>query len=189
MSKRSDDQIIKDVVNGNTEAFSDIIKRYHQKVLRYTCSHLNNFEEAEDAAQEIFLAALESLKKFRGESQFSTWLYSITANYCKNNKRQKRHKSISLVKATNDGHEEILIHDERQNTESDIINNESLSIIKEEILELTEQYKNILILRDIEGLSYDEISKIIGISLPNVKVRIHRGREMLMRRLSKRGII
>lgn len=191
MSKKSDKKIIEEVLNGNTNEFAHLIERYQEKVLRYTYHHIGPYDDAEDAAQDIFVAVLESLHKFRGESEFSTWLYSITANYCKNYKKKRYLKDISLVKTgdSSENNDEYIIHDERQNTEEQVILDESLSIVKEEIVKLSDQYKEVLILRDIEGLSYEEIAASLEISLSNVKVRIHRGREMLMRRLSKRGIL
>ena len=137
--------------------------------------------------QDIFLITMESLNTFRKESQFSTWLFSIAANYCKNYKRKKKHKTFSINTAVDET--DIQIPDIRQNHEEFVITKEALQIMLEEIYKLPDDYRDILVLRDIEGQSYTTIAQILHLSLANVKVRIHRGREMLKSRLQQRGLL
>ncbi len=133
---------------------------------------------------------MEALHSFRRESKFSTWLYSIMVNYCKNyRKKQNRVNLVSINVSRGDEEYDLQIPDERQNPEEHIIMEDSLDIVQEEISKLPDDYRDILILRDIEGLSYNDISEILEIKLSNVKVRIHRGRELLKNRLYARGLI
>lgn len=190
MSEKSDDmQIIERVINGDTEAFSVIIRRYSDQVFRYVRAKFENNDEVMDITQDIFMMVFESLGSFRGDSKFSTWLFSITANYCKNyRKKMNRARTISIEKSEEESGE-FQIADERENTEKTVIDRESLRIVKEELYRLPEDYREILILRDIEGMPYNEIAGILGISLSNVKVRIHRGREQLKERLQEKGLL
>jgi RNA polymerase sigma-70 factor (ECF subfamily) len=96
---------------------------------------------------------------------------------------------VALTRVNNQEEYELPITDERQNHEEEIINRDSLRIIKEELFQLPDDYKEILILRDIEGMPYSDIARIVGINLSNVKVRIHRGRELLKKRLHMRGLL
>lgn len=190
MSDNVDDmKIIEQVMKGDTEAFSAIIERYRNQVFRYVRAKFDNSDEVMDITQDIFMTAFESLKSFRGEAKFSTWLFSITANYCKNyRKKMNRVRTVSIEKSEEETGE-FQIADERENTEKAVIDRESLRIVKEELYGLPEDYREILILRDIEGMSYNEIAGILGISLSNVKVRIHRGREQLKERLQEKGLL
>lgn len=192
MSNLNKDDIsnIEKVLAGDIEAFSPIIEKYQDMVFRYVYSKFNNYDEALDITQEIFIMAMEALKSFRGESKFSTWLYSIMVNYCKNYRKKKnRYNIVSMSATKGDDEYDLQLPDEREKPEEDIILSDSLRIMKEEINKLPDDYKDIVILRDIEGLSYNDISDLLGIKLSNVKVRIHRGRELLKNRLFARGLI
>lgn len=189
MSDTYDIEIIDRVLNGDVDIFAEIVVKYQNRVFSYVFTKCNNYEEAVDITQDIFVMTFESLKSFRREAKFSTWLYSIMVNYCKNyQKKMRRYNSVSIDKI-NENDYEIQLSDERQNTEETVINEDMLRILKDELYQLPDDHKEILVLRDIDGLSYNEIAEILGISLSNVKVRIHRGREMLKNRLQERGAL
>ncbi len=192
MSKLDDTQIIERVKKGDVEAFSHIIEKYQNMTFRYVYSRFNNYDEAMDITQDIFITAFEAIKNFRGDSKFSTWLYSIMVNYCKNYRKKSSHYStvpIAGVRNSDDEEYELQISDEHDGPEDSIVTEDSLRIVKEELFSLPEEYRDVLVLRDIEGFSYSEISEKIGIKLSNVKVRIHRGRELLKNRLAERGLL
>ena len=190
MSELTDIEIIEKIRKGDSEAFAEIVRRYQDRVFRYLYSHIGSYDEAEDAAQDVFIQVMESIHSFRGESKFSTWLYSVTANYCRNFRRKNGRAVVVPIFRIAGGEEiELPLADDRENIESRFVENEMLSVMREEMSCLPDDYRQILVLRDIEGLPYEEISEITGISLSNVKVRIHRGREMLKKRLEKRGIL
>lgn len=190
MTDNSDLEVVDRVLAGDVDSFSEIISRYHGKIFRYVYSKIHNYDEAVDVTQEIFVMVFESLPSFRRESKLYTWMFSIMVNYCKNyRKRRGRYHLVSLDRSGSAEGYEVHIRDERQDPEKDVLETESLRILKEELFQLPEDYREILILRDLEGLAYNEISKILGINLSNVKVRIHRGREMLKKRLAERGLL
>ncbi|MCP4133305.1 MAG: RNA polymerase sigma factor [bacterium] len=183
-------EVIDRVLAGNTEAFSDIIERYQEMTFRYVYAQFHNYDDALDITQEIFIMAINALATFRRESKFSTWLYSIMVNYCKNYRKKKnRYSVVSLNIVKGEEEFDIQLPDHRENPEADVITQDSLRIVKEEINKLPDDYREILLMRDVEGLSYNEIADILLIKLNNVKVRIHRGRELLKNRLSDRGLI
>jgi RNA polymerase sigma-70 factor (ECF subfamily) len=189
-SDSDDIKVIDKVLAGDVNAFAKIIEKYKDKTFNYVYSQINDYDEALDLTQEIFIMTIEALRSFRRESKFSTWFYSIMVNYCKNyRKKNSRYNVIPINNTREDGAYELQIPDLRENPEQEVIRKDSLRIIKEEINSLPDDYREILLLRDIEGLSYNEIAEILDISLPNVKVRIHRGREFLKNRLLERGLL
>jgi len=190
MSNIEDIEIIDKVLDGDIEAFSVIIEKYQNMTFRYVYSQFNNYDEALDIAQDIFIMTMEALKSFRRESKFSTWFYSIMVNYCKNyRKKSRRYNTVAINAVKDDDEYEIQIPDERADPENDVVMEDSLRIVKEEIQKLPDDYRDVLILRDIDGLTYNEIAEILSINLSNVKVRIHRGRELLKNRLYSRGLV
>ncbi len=190
MSNLNDIEIINKVLKGNTEAYSGLIEKYQEMVFKYVYYQFNDYDEALDITQDIFITVLTALSSFRMESKFSTWLYSIMVNHCKNyRKKKRRYKTVPLKVTRGEDEYEIQIQDERENPEEKVVKEDSLRIVKEEISKLPEDFREILTLRDIEGMSYNEIAEILGINLSNVKVRIHRGREYLKNRLYARGLI
>jgi len=190
MSPIDDIEIINRVIDGDKEAFSMIVKKYQNMVFKYVYYQFNNYDEALDITQDIFITVMEALQSFRQESKFSTWLYSIMVNYCKNyRKKMSRYNTVSLKVMRGADEIDLQLEDHRENPEQRVVDEDSMRIVKEEIEKLPEDFKDILTLRDIDGLSYNEISDILGINLSNVKVRIHRGREYLKNRLHARGLI
>jgi RNA polymerase sigma-70 factor (ECF subfamily) len=190
MSDQLDIEILERVKKGDLEAFSDIVSRYQDRVFRYLYARIGNYDETLDATQDVFIQVMESCGSFRGESKFSTWLYSVTANYCRNHRRKHGRAVVVPISRSVGGEDlEIQIEDVRERIEDRILENEILTAMREELCALPEDYREILTLRDIEGLPYEEIAVATGISLSNVKVRIHRGREMLKKRLSQRGLL
>ncbi|MDY6969270.1 MAG: RNA polymerase sigma factor [Spirochaetota bacterium] len=190
MSYDKDLDIIDKVLSGDVDHFSAIIEKYRNMVFRYAFSRVGHYEEALDITQDIFLMTFEALNSFRRESKFSTWLYSIMVNYCINyKKRRDRYSFISLNRENGDNEFELQLRDEKYNLEEEVVNSDSLRIIMDELYELPDDYKDILILRDVEGLSYNEIADILKINLSNVKVRIHRGRSLLKKRIFERGLL
>ncbi len=189
-SDSEDLQVIDKVLSGDVDAFSGIIEKYKDKTFNYVYSQVKDYDEALDITQEIFIMTIEALRSFRRESKFSTWFYSIMVNYCKNyRKKNSRYNLVSINNSRGDDEYDLQLPDERENPEQEVIMNDSIRIVREEIATLPDDYREILVLRDIEGLSYNEIAEILNISLSNVKVRIHRGREFLKNRLLARGLI
>ncbi|MBN2159761.1 MAG: sigma-70 family RNA polymerase sigma factor [Spirochaetes bacterium] len=189
-SDSEDIQVIDRVLGGDVEAFTQIIDKYKDKAFNYIYGQIKDYDEAMDITQEVFIMTMEALRSFRRESKFSTWFYSIMVNYCKNyRKKNSRYNLVSMNSSRGDEEYDLQLPDERENPEEEVIMKESLRIVRDEISKLPDDYREILLLRDIQGLSYNEIAGILGISLSNVKVRIHRGREFLKNRLLARGLI
>jgi RNA polymerase sigma-70 factor (ECF subfamily) len=190
MSDTNDIAVLDRILRGDVEAFGEIVERYQDRIIRYVYSQFGNYDEALDITQEIFIMALESIASFRRESKFSTWLFSIMINYCKNHrKRRSRYQTVPISRKEEGIETDIQIADKREDPEGKIVLEDSMRIVKDEIEKLPEDYREVIVLRDIDGMSYTEIADLLNINLSNVKVRIHRGREHLKKQLVARGLI
>jgi RNA polymerase sigma-70 factor (ECF subfamily) len=178
---------------GNKAAFDELVLKHKDRVFNLCYWFLGDYEEANDSAQEIFVKVYRSLNKFRLESTFATWLYRIAVNTCKNRIKSSeyRHKK-KMVWLNNPGEAEGTkaepdIPDESPSPMMELEKKERLMLIKEAINSLPEEQKMVVALRDIEGLSYDEVADITGLNLGTVKSRLARARLDLREKL--RGVI
>jgi RNA polymerase sigma-70 factor (ECF subfamily) len=155
---------------------------YQNKIYRLARRMTETDEDAEDVLQEAFIKAFKSLKGFKGASKFSTWLYRITVNLALMKLRRKKLDSVSLDEplATEEGAVQREIEDEGLDPLEELIETESLD---EAINDLPKNYRAVFVLRHVEGMSTEETAKIVGISVPAVKSRLHRTRLLLREKL------
>jgi RNA polymerase sigma-70 factor (ECF subfamily) len=142
-------------------------------------------EDAEDVLQEAFIKAFRSLSGFKGKSKFSTWLYRITVNLALMKLRRKKIDSVSLDKPISIGEETVQreFEDESLDPLEELIESESMGILDKAIDDLPKSYRAVFVLRHVEGLSTEETARILGISVPAVKSRLHRTRIALKEKL------
>jgi len=164
---------------GDAEAFGILIKDQEQRAFNLAYRFLKNAEDAEDVAQEAFLRAFKSIKKFKGQSSFSTWLYRIVHNMCIDFLRSKQNKvTDSIDKPIRyDGEELAWQIPDDTNSPAEISENaEMKGLVRQALAELPEEQRMAVILRDLQGFSYQEIADISGVGMGTVKSRINRGR-------------
>lgn len=183
-----DDKLIHDALLGEQKAFTGLVDRYQGSVYHVVFRIVRDREIASDLVQETFMKAFSSLKSYRSEYRFSTWLYKIAANASIDHLRKKRIKALSLDNpiATKDGQVAIEIPDNRHHPEDEIIRRERAVSIKEAIESLPDKYRVVIVARHQEDKSYDEIAEELGVPVGTVKARIFRARELLKKKL--RGI-
>jgi RNA polymerase sigma-70 factor (ECF subfamily) len=178
---------------GNIHAFDRLVLRYKDRIFNLCCRFLGDHQEAYDTAQEIFIKVYRNLKSFRGESSFFTWLYLIAVNTCKNRLKsleyRYRRKKVSLQNPSGreDEGRESEIEDESGSPHILLEKKERMELIESAIDSLPAEQKMVVVLRDIEGLSYDEIISITGHRLGTVKSKLSRARLFLREKM--RGII
>jgi RNA polymerase sigma-70 factor (ECF subfamily) len=179
-----DKSIIKKNTNGDPTAFEDIVLAYQDKIYNLCRYMLGNAHDAEDAAQDAFLKAYQALPRFRPEASLYTWLYRIATNTCIDYKRKPVFES--LFGASEEG--ERLIHDRASDAPSPERLYQSKQInqaLQEGLAKLSPKLRAVIILLEIEGLSYEEIAETLDISLGTVKSRVARAREDLKKSLKK----
>jgi len=170
---------------GDLDAFDRLIRRYQDQVFSVAFRLLGNEDDAADVTQDVFLACFRHLKNFRGGSKVSTWLHRITINMVKNlwsrRKRQGSDRTFSLDEAPDpDGGAPIdTIADSKANPRREAADAEIYEVLERKILELEPDFREVIVLRFIEGLSYEEIAEVTGEPLGTVKSRIFRARRAL----------
>lgn len=166
---------------GDIEAFEELIKEYKKVAYNIALRILKNKEDAEDISQESMIKIFKSIDKFNMESSFKTWLYRIVVNTCLDFKRKAKENTISVDQPVQAGYDEFYIDlkDETPSTEEIIEKKQMKEMVMEAIYKLDDDFKTIIILRDINGFSYEEISEILSCNIGTVKSRISRGRHKL----------
>ena len=178
--QHQEEDLIEKAKAGDVKSFEILIANYKKRAFNIAYRMLGNLEDANDVTQESFLKIYRSIDKFKGKSSFSTWLYSIVNNTCIDFIRKNRKKTtISIDTNYDEDGYEIEIADEKNTTESLFEKKEIIRSIHDAINRLNHDQKIVIILRDIQGFSYFEISKILNISEGTVKSRISRGRKNL----------
>ncbi len=166
-------------------AFEELIRQYEKKVYTLCFRMCGNSEDAEEAAQDTFLALWRGIDRFRQESSLSTWIYRLASNACIDllRRRKKQGSSLSL------DDEELFLDavDPAPCPQDAVEHREAQKLLQEGLSALPEEYRKVLILREIEGLSYTEIAESASLELGTVKSRISRGRVLLRNFLSGSG--
>jgi len=180
-------KIIESCLLGNTQAFSQLIDSYKNMVYNLSYRMSNNPQEAEDISQEAFLRAFESLAHFNPSYKFSTWLYQITLNIIRDRFKKKELNYVSLDTPVEKDDSELYHQpaDFTLNPEQIIDKQEKAQAIQKAILFLPLKYREVIVLRHLQDLSYIEIANILKLPTGTVKVRLYRAREQLKKILLK----
>jgi RNA polymerase sigma-70 factor (ECF subfamily) len=184
--KLSDHALIEATTKGDEEAFAEIVRRYRNPITNYLYRFLNDYEEAIDLAQETFVRVYFAADRYHTEFAFSTYIYRIASNLAITElRKRKRRKMLSLTGLFQPGDEtaDFQPADERKLPDVDLIDNEQNAIVGKAIAALPLKYRAPIILRDIEGKSYDEIAEILKLGLGTTKSRISRARALLKEKL------
>ena len=191
MTREQEVQIVQRVLQGDVNAFEKLVLEYEKAVYGITQRMCGNAEDAADMTQETFIKAYNSLSSFRGDSKFSVWLYRIATNVCLDFLRSKSRKpTVSLSMEDDDGEEvELDIADESQSPERLLERGLTRDAVRRGLNALSPEYRQILLLREIQGLSYEEISDVLTLEVGTVKSRIFRARKRLCAFLIEDGNI
>ncbi len=172
----SDSRLVRKCLEGHTGFFEELVKRYKKLVYSIVLRYLRDRQDVYDASQEIFIRVYRSLSRYNPEYRFSTWVASISTNYCLDLLRKKRVDTVPV--------EEIeIMADDRFTPESAVIDMEKRKMISDAINELPKKYREPIVLFHSKGLSYQEISEQLRQPMSIVKNRIYRARHMLRRKL------
>lgn len=177
-----DDQLLEKSRSGDVEAFEQLISKYEKKIYTIAYRFMGNHEDASDLAQEAMLKAYRSMAKFRGDASFKTWLYHITANVCRDElrKRSKRQEvSLDQPLVFEDGEAPRQTADWSAVPEDLYESKEMQEYLGKLIRGLTDEYRMVIVMRELQGLSYEEIAMKLDCSLGTVKSRLSRARKAL----------
>ena len=189
MTREQEAAIVRKVLGGDANAFETLVLEYEKNVYNIALRMTGNSEDAADMTQEAFIKAYNSLQSFRGDSKFSVWLYRIVSNVCLDFLRSKyRRPTVSLSVEDDDG-EECEIPDLRNLPEDSLESSLVRDAVRRGLDTLSPDQRRILILRELGGLSYEEIGARLGLEAGTVKSRIFRARKRLCAFLTKDGNI
>jgi len=176
---------------GDVRAFEALVRRYERWVFTLALRMVGDRGDAEDIAQEVFLKAYRGLQGFRGGSRFSTWLYAIASHHCLNHLagRDSRARRAERTGNSPDGQGGVLpsaldrVADASPGPDAVLERQELTRAIQNELVQLTEHHRMVIILRDVQGMSYEDIAATLGVELGTVRSRLHRARMELKARL------
>jgi RNA polymerase sigma-70 factor (ECF subfamily) len=183
-------RVIKKVVDGDGDAFEELVLANQKNVYNLALKMTGNEEDALDISQEAFLKAYRQLEGFRGDSKFSVWMYRLTYNLCIDFLRKKPRAgviSITSYQDSSDDYQDIEIPDMRNLPEDRVMRKEMRNTIAESINELNPQHREILVMREITGMSYEDIADTLKLSEGTVKSRLARARMNLANILVEKG--
>lgn len=174
-----DQQLIGDCLAGRTEAFGQLVRRYQNRLYNTLVHVLGSADEALDVSQDAFVHAFRKLESFRGEAAFYSWLFRIAINAAVSRKRKtKRVKASIEAGKENLGTEPVDEHPTASPSHA-LEQHERQELVREALAQLSEEFRTVLVLKEIEGLKYEEIARIIECPIGTVRSRIHRARAEL----------
>ena len=189
MDKAQEKEIIQRVIDGDTNAFEDLVLANQKNVYNLALKMTRNEDDALDISQEAFVKAYRQLRNFRGDSRFSVWMYRLTYNLCIDFLRRKPKADVISLDYENESGEvtPIEIPDLRNLPEDSAVRSEMQENIAESIKELPLKHREMIVMREITGMSYEEIATTLGMNVGTVKSRLARARLKLIEILKEKG--
>lgn len=184
-AKPTDEDLIERFQQGDLAAYEEIVRRYKDQLLNFVFRFLSNQEEAEDVVQETFLRVYRNRFAYTRVAKFSTWIYTIAGNLARTELRRRKRRRFFSLSDMGLEDRDYEISDEVFNPETHVDSALGEEIIQREISKLSPKFREVIILRDVQELSYEEISKIIRVPIGTVKSRVNRARLRLQNRLKK----
>jgi RNA polymerase sigma-70 factor (ECF subfamily) len=181
--KLTDEELIAKFQNGDLYAFENIVQRYKDPLINFVYQFLNDRIDSEDVVQETFLRVYRNKHLYRNIAKFSTWIYTIASNLAKTELRRRRRRKLVSISQMGFNNKDYELTDNEQTPEEQIDSEMQERTIRKEIDDLPVKFKEVVVLRDIQEFSYEEISQILKIPIGTVKSRVNRGRLRLQKRL------
>ena len=187
-SAASDRELVAIAVDGFDGSFEELVRRYQRPIAAYVYRMVGNYESALDLTQEIFIKVYNSLSRYRAEFKFSTWIYKIAHNAAVDHLRRTSTREQSLVSGTESDSFELPIESGHLTPEQESERKERRGEIESVVRALPANYRELIILRHSQDLSYEEIVEVTGLPLGTVKNRLFRAREMMRQQFVEKGI-
>lgn len=183
----SDGDLIVKAVAGREDGFEELVRRYQRPITTYVYRMLGNYDAALDVTQEVFIKVYNSMTRYSAEYKFSTWLYKISHNAAIDYLRRNSHREQSLETENADGAYQLQFESKHLSPEQEREHSEWRAEIASVVRCLPTVYRELILLRHTQDLSYDEIAEITGLPLGTVKNRLFRAREMMREIFKERG--
>ncbi len=186
-----DATLVERIRGGDEAAFEELMQKYEGKVYRLALGMMKNREDALEAVQDAFLSVHQKIGTFKGESTFSTWLYRVALNATYMRLRSRaRHEKVESLDGLEDqfdgsGDPWATPGDWSERADDAVFRKEISAVVKEAVAELPEEYRAIFTMRDLDGLSNQEVAEVLGLTVAATKTRLHRARLFLRERISR----
>jgi len=183
---RSDEELVEACQAGEASAFDVLVARWEDKIRGAAYRFLGSEEEARDVAQEAFLKAYRALEGFKGEARFSSWLYQIATNLCRDRLRRRRTRAaVSLEELEETG---PVIAETRPGAHELLVQSDLARAVRRAVHALSEEQREVVILKEYQGLTFLEIAQSLDLPVSTVKTRLYRGLGQLRLRLEREGV-
>ena len=179
----TDEDLIERFQNGDEQAYIELVNRYRDRLMNFVYRFVNDYEQSEDIAQETLIKLYTHKHYYKKIAKFSTWIYTIAANLAKSELRKKKSRKVTNLSQMSTQEKEYELPADQPDTDQAIESEFIEKRIQAAIQKLPLHFKTVTILRDIQELSYEEISKIVDVPLGTVKSRINRARLQLQKEL------
>ncbi len=188
LSVAADCDLVTRAASGREDGFEELVRRYQRPISAYVYRMVGNYESALDLTQEIFIKVYSSLQRYRSEFKFSTWIYKIAHNAAIDHLRRTATREQSLVMGPEDDQFDLPVESTRPSPEQESERKERRGEIESVVRALPANYRELIILRHSQDLSYEEIVEVTGLPLGTVKNRLFRAREMMRQQFVDKGI-
>ena len=184
MSLTETTSLVRAFLDGEQQAFNKLVMLYQNRIYNLVFNYLKHPEEAKDTTQDIFITVHRTIGSLKDITKFKSWLYQVAINHCRNRYKSLKRKGFFSSYSIDDP-ESFLQLSSGETPEKKAESRDMINIVREEIAKMPEQEKEIIVLRDIQELSYEEISSILDLPLGTVKSRLNRARIALKSRLEQ----
>jgi len=181
----SDEELVTRSIGGDAESFNQLVLRWERPIYALAYRTLGREEDARDVCQETFLRAYRALSRFRGEAKFSSWLYRITLNLCRDWIRRQRRTPVVQLPEDVDVLELQASREPSEPIENIVARNDLTRAVEKAMAKLPEEQRTAIILKEYHGLTFQEIADLAGCPLSTVKTRLYQGLAVLRRELAK----
>jgi RNA polymerase sigma-70 factor (ECF subfamily) len=184
----TDEQLVELAISENPYAFGEIVKRWERKIFALCFGMLAREEEAKDAAQETFISAYRNLKNFRGDAKVSSWLHRIAVNQCLTMMRRTKTRSESFLDDEQSADEKVFVAPLNQTPARMLEQNERLEIVRQAVGSLPVDLRQIIVMKEFEEMTFQEISEILELPLSTVKSRLYTALKQLRMKLERLAV-
>lgn len=181
----TDEQLVELAVKENPDAFGEIVKRWERKIFALCFGMLSREDEAKDAVQETFIAAYRNLSKFRGEAKVSSWLHRIAVNQCLTTKRRAKTRSESFLDDEENAAENVFVAPAHLSPSKTTEQNERLNIVRQAVISLPEDLRQVVVMKEFEDMTFQEISDTLSLPLSTVKSRLYTALKQLRAKMER----
>jgi RNA polymerase sigma-70 factor (ECF subfamily) len=184
-TNRTDEQLVESAVSGDAEAFGEIVERWERKIFALCFGMLGREDEARDAAQEAFIAAYRNIGSFRGDAKVSSWLHRIAVNQCLTTKRRTKTRSEEFLNDETEEDTRIFVAPASLSPLRTTEQNERLKLVRQAVTSLPEDLREVVVMKEFEELTFQEISEVLELPLSTVKSRMYTALKQLRRKLER----